>query len=253
MAKVFYVSLKEASAVIVGVLLLTQIGSAQVRSSSNYQLQTDSLNVGGGLSTSTNFLQESTVGEIATGRATSSNYQLRAGYQQMQSVFLSMTAPNDVTMNPGLPGITGGTSNGSTTVTVITDNPAGYALFLRSEGDPAMQSPNGNIPNYNITGAPDFDFVVASGEAFFGFSPSGIDTTAAFLDDGFLCSEGSTDTPLACWSGLTTSDTEIARGTSGNQSDGATTTINFRVRLGSDANIIAGEYTATTTVTVLPL
>jgi hypothetical protein len=68
-----------------------QLGFAQVRSSSNYQLQSDSINIGGGFSSSTSYIQESTVGEVATGISDSSSYSLRAGYQQMQEVYISMT------------------------------------------------------------------------------------------------------------------------------------------------------------------
>ncbi|MEM9336682.1 MAG: LamG domain-containing protein [Patescibacteria group bacterium] len=143
-----YVLLQLAAKSAIGTLLVLAILSlsfAQVRTSSNYQIQSDSINIGGGLSSSTNFVQESTVGEIATGPSDSSTYQLRAGYQQMQEVFLSMTTPADVVMNPSLGGLTGGTSNGSTSVVVTTDSPSGYRLSIESENNPSMQSPEGGV------------------------------------------------------------------------------------------------------------
>ncbi len=235
------------------VFLCIQLSFAQVRSSSNYQIQSDSINIGGGYSSSTSYVQESTVGEIATGISSSTNYELRAGYQQMQEVYLSMSAPTNVILSPSLAGLTGGTSNGSTTVTVTTDSPAGYSLTIESENDPAMQNGAYSIANYNEGAEPDFSFAVTNGAASFGFSPSSIDVVDAFRDNGSLCSVDTGDTPLACWAGLSTTGTVISEGVGSNHPDGATTTINFRVGVGTNAGVIAGLYTATTTLTALPL
>lgn len=239
----------------VGIVWLSDIGFAQVRTSSNYQIQSDSVNVGGGFSSSTNYLQESTVGEIATGPSDSSNYSLRAGYQQMQEVFISLSVPTDVTMSPNLPGITGGTSNGSTTVTVTTDSPAGYQLTIQAENSPAMLRDGGSetIADYDDGGTPDFSFLTSGSEAHLGYSPTGVDIVQFFLDDGGSCNTGALNTDLACWDGLTTSAVAISRGSSANHPSGATTTVNFRIGIGSSAGVAAGLYTATTTLTALPL
>lgn len=242
-----------AATICTSVLLFTvHLSTAQVRSSSNYELQSDSINIGGGLSSSTNYVQENTVGEVATGFSSSTSYSLYAGYQQMQSIYLSMSAPADVVMDPALPGLTGGTSNGSTTVTVTTDNPAGYSLTIVSENSPAMQNGSESIADYNEGAEADFSFTVGATEALFGFSPSGVDIVQAFQDDTALCGTGSTDSPLACWAGLDTTAIQIAQG-GPNQPDGATTTVNFRVGIGGNAGVISGVYTATTTLTALPL
>lgn len=234
------------------VLTLTQVGSAQVRTSPNYQLQSDSINVGGGFSSSTNYQQESTVGEIATGVGTSSNYQLRAGYQQMQEVFLSMTAAADVVMDASLPGITGGTSNGSTTVTVTTDSPAGYTLSLEAASSPAMQSGANSIPDH-ATAPAGLGFQLGASEARFGYSPTGSDLSQRFLNNGSFCNLGSTNTSLACWSGLTTSAVIISQSINDNHPAGADTTVNFRVDIANGAAVMSGLYIATTTLTALPL
>ncbi len=240
------------TALIVGV---STVGLAQVRTSSNYQLQSDSINVGGGLSSSTNYVQESTVGEIATGPSDSATYSLKAGYQQMQEVYVSIAVSGDVTMSPALGGLSGGTSNGSTTVTVITDSPSGYRLTIEAENDPAMLRDGGgdSIADYNEGADPDFTFSTAAGEAHLGYTPEGVDITQPFLDDTGSCNSGATDTSLACWAGLATTTTAIAEGAGSNHPSGATTTVHFRVGLGSSANILSGDYTATTTVTALPL
>lgn len=237
-------------------LVSLQLGFAQVASSTNYQLQSDSINFGGGLSTSTNYTQESTFGEIGTGRASSTNYQLRAGYQQMQEIYLAISPAVDVTMLPTLGGITGGTSNGSTTVTVTTDSPAGYSLSIEAEGNPAMQrAGGGSIPDYNGVGAnPDTVFITPTASSAFGFSPASVDIVQTFLTDGTAnCNVGSLSFSQVCWEGLSTTPIEISQGTGSNHPNGATTTIYFRVGVAANAGVIAGLYTATTTLTALPL
>lgn len=249
----FVPSLKVAAVFTVLLLLCVQLGFAQVRSSTNYRLQSDSINFGGGLSTSTSYTQESTLGEVATGIGTSTSYSLRAGYQQMQEIYLSMTAPSPVDLAPDLAGITGGTSNGSTTVTVVTDNPAGYSLMLESATDPAMQNGVYSISDYDEGAAADYTFLTTAGQAHFGFSPSGVDVAAAFKDNGSTCGIGSVDLPLTCWAGMTTVGSTVAEGVGSNHPSGATTTIYFRVGIGSGASVVAGVYTATSTLTALPL
>jgi hypothetical protein len=173
----------------------------------------------------------------------------------MQEVFLSLTGGNDVTMLPALGGLTGGTANGSTSVSVLTDSPSGYQLSITSENTPAMQSEFYSIADYVATNAPetDFTFTFGTSEAYFGFSPEGPDIVQRFLDNGSsACGVGSIDTELACWDALSTSDTVIALG-SANQPSGATTTIHFRVGVGSNAGVIVGTYIATTTITAIPL
>ncbi len=238
-------------------LVILSISSAQVRTSPSYQLQSDSINFGGGLSTSTSYSLESTAGEVATGDSDSSTYRLRAGYQQMQEVYLSMTEAFDVVMSPNIGGLTGGTANGSTSVSVLTDSPSGYQLTIQAETAPAMQMPSllESISDYSPVSSPNADFVfnTSASDAHFGFSPEGPDIVNYFKDDGVSsCGSGSFDTSLACWDGLSTSEVVIAQGFS-NQPIGATTTINFRVGVGANAGVIAGTYVATTTLTAIPL
>lgn len=249
----FVTSLKQSVVLTVLVLLGLSLASAEVRSSNNYQLQSDSINFGGGLSTSTNYSLESTAGEVATGDADSASYSLRAGYQQMQEVFLSITAADNVSMTPSLGGLTGGEANGSTSVIVITDSPAGYDLTIETENSPAMQNGLNSIADYVPDSAPaDFVFSTSVNEAHFGFSPEGADVVADFLDDGDECGVGSADTALRCWDGLSTTAFSIASG-GANHPSGATTTIHFKVGIGASAPVVAGTYVATTTLTAIPL
>ena len=228
--------------------------SAQVRQSTNYRIESDSVNFGGGLSSSTNYALESTGGEIGTGNSSSTNYALRAGYQQMVTRFISLSTPSSVTMSPAIPGITGGTSDGSTTVTVITDSSAGYSLSINAGVSPAMVKGSDSISDYVVASSPDYTFTTATDDSHFGYSPSGVDVVQRFKDDGVsACNTGGSETTLACWDGLSTSAVTIARRTSANTPSGSTTTVYFRVGIGSGVNQVAGIYTATTTLTAVSL
>jgi hypothetical protein len=243
--------------VILTLLILSTLSvtGAQVRTSSSYQLQSDSINFAGGLSTSTNYTLEDTAGELGTGDSDSSTYKLRAGYQQMQEVFLSITDAADVLLTPNLGGITGGVSNGSTSVIVLTDSPSGYSLTIEAESAPAMQNGAETIADYvpNDSPNPDFTFTTDPSDVHFGFSPEGSDVVGRFRDNSTVCGTGGTsDTTLACWDGLSISPLLIAEGTA-NQPNGATTTLHFRVGLGGSTPVIAGTYIATTTLTAVPL
>lgn len=235
--------------------LSLSLGYAQVRQSTNYTIEADSINFGGGFSSSTNYTLESTGGELGTGNSSSTNYAMSAGYQQMTTRYIAMTTPDAVTMTPTLVGIGGATSTGSTTVTVTTDSAAGYMLTIRGAASPAMIKGGDSIADYVPGGSdPDFNFTVDADEAFFGYSPSGNDTVARFKDDGAaLCSTGSSETVLACWDGLSTSDETIAQSSAANNPQGATTTVYFRTGLGSAVVQPPGVYVATTTLTATAL
>lgn len=234
-------------------MFVLQVGEAQVRSSTNYQLQSDSINIGGGLSTSTNFTQESTVGEVATGDSGSTNFELRAGFQQMQEVFLSMSAAADVEMSPSLPGITGGTANGSTSVTVITDSPAGYQLTLESESSPTLQNGSESIADLDTSTPRLFDFTTAGAQqAALAFSPAGVDVPDTYRSSGSVCGSGSV-VAERCWEGPSTTPATIALSTNANQPSGASTTVHFRIVIDPGAAVIAGTYSGTSTLTALPL
>jgi len=230
------------------------VSSAQVMQSNSYQIQSDSINVGGNdLASSSNFWMRSTIGEVGTGESSSESYAVGAGYRQMQEVYISLTGATDVVMSPSIPGVTGGVANGSTTVTVVTDSPSGYVLIIEAENEPAMWKGIHSIDDY-APGSPSFDFTADAGEAYLAYTPEGADVIARYRDNGDTCNTGGTlDTVSACWDGLSTTGQTIASKTGSNHPDGATTTIRFRVGVGAGANPDPGSYVATTTVTALPL
>lgn len=229
------------------------LSSAQVMESGNYQIQSDSINFGGGFSSSSNYTLESTAGEVGTGLSDSANFGLGAGYQQMQSVYIALSGVTNVSLSPSIPGVTGGTSNGSTTVTVITDSPSGYLLTIAAENSPAMNKGGDSIADYVPAGVPDFDFTTDATDAHFGYTPEGEDVVDRFLDDGDSCDDGSANAPLKCWDGLSLTEESIASSMLPNHPDGATTTVHFRVGVGSSVVQAPGTYIATTTITALPL
>lgn len=243
------------SALFLTPLMLISIGlvSAQVMQSGSYRIQSDSINFGGGMATSSNYNLESTAGEVATGDSSSASYSLKSGYQQMVSTFISMSAAASVTMTPSIPGVSGGVANGSTSVTVITDSSAGYQLTIASSQSPAMQKDIDSIADYVPAGTPDFSFTTTASDSHFGYSPSGVDVATRFKDNGVSCGTGGLDTEFACWDGLDTADETIAQRASANTPNGSTTTINFRVGVGGSVVQSEGIYTATTTLTVLSL
>jgi hypothetical protein len=223
-------------------------------SSSNFKMQSDSINNAGALSTSSNFRLEDTAGEAATGNSSSTNFNIKAGYQQMQEVYLSLTAAANVVMVPSLGGLTGGTATGSTAFLVTTDSSAGYSVTIQATGSPAMRSGGNSIANYvPAGGVPDFLFTSGATNAHLAYSPEGTDIASRFRDNGSACGVGSSDTSARCFDGLSTSPVEIVRRTSGNHPLGATTTVLFRVGIGNSTSVPEGVYTATTTITALSL
>lgn len=234
-------------------LAFLHVSSAQVMSGGTYRIQSDSINFGGGYSSSTNFQSESTFGEVGTGDSDSETFALRAGFQQMQEVFISLTGAAAVGLTPSIGGVTGGDANGSTTVTVVTDSPGGYALTISYATAPAMQSGANTIDDYVPVSTADFSFIYGSEDALFGFSPTGEDVVVAFQDSGGSCGVAGASTPETCWTGATSSPVTLAQGTGSNHPSGATTTIHFRVGVGSAALPAPGTYIATTTVTAIPL
>ncbi len=251
----FFVTIVWATLFTLVFFILLVESNAQVMQSGSYRIQSDSLNFGGGLSSSTSYSLESTAGEVATGDRAGVNFNLRGGYQQMTTNFIAMTSPSSVLMSPSIPGIGGGTANGSTTVTVTTDSAAGYTITIAASQSPAMTKGGDSIADYvPASSDPDFTFTTTATDAHVGYSPSGVDTSSRFKDNGVdTCNTDSNETNLACWDGLDTVAETIVRRTSANTPNGSTTTVNFRVGIGGSVVQTAGTYTATTTLTALSL
>lgn len=235
-------------------VLVSSVANAERMSSSNYKVETDSINFGGGRSLSGSYTIEDTAGEVGTGYSTSTNFKMHAGYQQNSVVNLVVVPPTNVTMSPSIPGLTGGISNGNTNMTVTTDNPAGYTTTISAEGEPALQNSYASFSDYSPAGAvPDYAFTNASTNSSFAFTVEGGDIATRYKNSGAVCGVGGSDDADACWDGLATTTKTIALRNSNNNPAGTVTTLKFRAASGSSHVQPDGVYTATTTITVISL
>ncbi len=218
-----------------------------------YQIQSDSINVGGLSSTSTNYGLNDTQGEVGTGYSNSSNYYMHAGYWQIQDSYISISSPADIALS-SISGLTGGGSEGTAAWTVITDNVAGYSMTIQTSTTPALKSTSDSFANYTPSGGnPDYLFTNASANSSFGFSPEGSDVITRFKDNGSACNTGTSETSSRCWDGLSTSAANIAGSSTSNHPGGTPTTVRFRAESGATHIQTAGAYSATVTVTATTL
>lgn len=244
----------EAAPLFIALLLSLNFVNAEVMSSSNYKMGSDSINFAGGRSSSTSYTVEDTAGEVATGDSASASFAIRAGYQQNSTIEISVTPASNVTMSPSIPGLTGGTSNGQTSFTVTTNNPAGYSANISAAASPALNNSYDSFADYVPAGAnPDYTFSNSSTASSFAFTPEGTDIHSRYKNSGATCAIGSDDDADACWDGLSTSNKTIAIRNSNNIPAGTLTTVKFRAESGSSHVQKDGTYTATTTITVLSL
>lgn len=163
-------------------------------------------------------------------------------------------APVDVTMQPTIPGLTGGTATGSTPFTISTNNPAGYTVTIAFQDDAAMQYNDGGaeIPNLGSDVQVDFTDGVGVNEAAFGFTVTGTSTVSALLGTT-SCGSGD-ESADNCWvlpdntSGTpyTIVDSSEATPAAGNEN-----TVYFQVHVNEnpDPSLPLGFYTATATLT----
>jgi len=247
--------MKKSFSIIIIISLIFSAGSslAYIMSSPNYRIQSDSINVGGVRQTSSNYQMEDTIGEIATGESTSASYKLKAGYQQMQEVYISISAPADLTMTPTILGITGGISNGSTSWNVVTDNPAGYTLKIKATTSPALIFSNYSFADYTPVNStiPDFNWSVPATTSEFGFTPEGNHIVQKYRDDISSCNIGTNDTSDRCWYNFSTSNENIAYSSASNHPSGTPTVVKFRAESGSSHLQVGGTYQAIIIVTAI--
>lgn len=226
---------------------------AYVASSSNYKIQSDSIDAGGGLGNSSNFGIDESVGEITTGEGASASYKLKAGYQQMKEIYVSISTPSDVSMSPAIGGISGGVGNGSTAWTVLTDNSAGYTLSIKASSSPALRSGSNNFLDYTLAfvNTPDYNWSVSGTDSEFGYTPEGNDIVQKYKDNGSTCNVGSFDTADKCWYNFLVSEEIIAQSFVSNHPSGIVTNVKFRAESGSSHLQVEGNYQAIITATVV--
>jgi len=226
---------------------------ADFMQSGTYRIQSDSLNLGGADSSSTNYKVNDTLGELGTGDSNSTNYYMHAGYWQMQESYIAISSPSDLVM-ASMGGLSGGSSEGTMFWTVTTDNTAGYTMSIASSTTPAMKSVLDSLDDYTPAGAnPDYNFNNPSTTSSFGFSPEGTETIARFRDNGSLCNTGALETQGKCWDGLSTTPKVMAGSTSSNMPNGSVVTARLRAESGVDHIQTSGQYNVTIIVTATTL
>jgi len=172
-----------------------------------------------------------------------------------------VTTAQDIDLTPSIAGLTGGFANGTTTVAVNTNSPAGYSMTIAFSSTTAMHEELGTstIANYTPVAGADYDFAIATGDAEFGYTvfsnTNTADTNTIFLNDGGSdCSGSTTGTLGKCWYNQADAvdPVNIINRTSPTPSTGATTTLAFQVGVGANPNpaLPTGFYTATTTLTI---
>lgn len=254
MKKIFHTFLPFFFTLLAVSIVGVPVALAYVASSTNYRIQSDSVNTGGIFSTSTSYRAEDTLGESGTGTSSSATFVIKAGYQQMHDSYLAVSAPGNITLAPSIPSNGGGVANGSAVWTVTTDNEAGYTMNIRASSTPALTSGANSFANYVPAGAnPDFTFTTPAAAARFGFTPEGVDIVQKYKDNGVSCNVGGSDAASACWGPLLTTADTVSTRTSSNHPSGTGTTIRFRAESGASNVQPAGSYVATTTLTVLAL
>jgi hypothetical protein len=221
---------------------------AYVMSSGDYRIQSDdALTPTGGMGTSAHYIFKDTMGQVSSGVSDSALYKMKAGFQQMQEVSLSVSAPSNTPLVPNIPGITGGTANADTHWTVQTDGSAGFDMKISASTVPAMRL-DGSYYFDDYPTSPTYNWGIGANAAKFGFAvlPATTGDATAFEDNGATCGAGGN--VGHCWSGLSTTPTTIIHRTSRTSPTGENELITFQAQ--SNKFLKSGEYSSLVTITV---
>lgn len=239
--------------VIIYSLLTYGIIDADLMQSTTYKITQDSLNLGGADGGSSSYKLNDTLGELATGDTNSTNYYMHAGYWQMGESYISISTPSPLVMT-SMGGLSGGSSEGTMSWTVVTDNPAGYSMSIASTTTPAMKSATDSLADYTPAGSdPDYNFTNLPANSSFGFSPEGTDTISRFKDNGSICNTGTSETSAKCWDGLSTTPKMVAGSSVSNHPSGSVVTARLRAESGASHIQTSGVYNVTLVATATTL
>ena len=233
-------------------ILFYNFSWASVMSSTHYAIQSDDATVGGGNgATSANYIYGDTMGEVTAGPATSTSFALRAGYQEMQQTYITITPPGDLNMRPDILGITGGTASAPASFSVKTDNEAGFNMSLAASTPIAMMA-SGDATYYfdNYSSTPTYGWAVATGNAQFGFSVPAQDAITKFRDNGSNACNAAEGSTGNCFAGFpATSSMTVVNYNLRTDSGGRSENIFFQAQ--SKQKVLeSGTYKSSITVTV---
>ena len=176
--------------------------------------------------------------------------------RQQVTAELSMTvASTTMVMLPAIPGLTGGTGNASTSVSVITNNTSGYSVTLQADGTVAAMSgdtTSGYFADYASTIPEDWADTSSGQASQFGF---GIINESLSSDNGASGYE-TCATIESCWSGAPTTTAKVIVSVNTNTQEGGDNfSLKFRTHIPANSNPSVPEdwYTATTTITATQL
>jgi len=219
-------------------------------SSANFKILQDSLNDASGLSSSTSYGATDTSGELAPGLMESASYRAFGGFLELNESFISISLASSTILTPALQSGASGVSSSTTSVNIITDNPAGYKLEINASGTPALTSGASSINDYSeaVSNTAEL-WQLVSGSAF-GFSGTGTDVVAGFKDNGSTCGSGTANG--LCFLGLDgATKILVSRIYTRTPIVGNTTTIRYRAE-NTGATITDASYGATITLTATP-
>jgi hypothetical protein len=159
---------------------------------------------------------------------------------------ITISTGADITMAPNI-SLTAATSTGSTSWTVVTNDPDGYTLDLRATGTPAMQSAGGanTIDDYteSASGTPDL-WDAGANTAEFGFTAYGVDVADGTYGTQSACDSGDLDDGVSLYDGFQTWDQTVASRNATTSQSGETTTLCVAVEQTGTYSIPSDVYTA---------
>jgi len=173
--------------------------------------------------------------------------------RQQVTAEISMTvASTTMALSPAIAGLTGGTGNASTSVSIITNNVEGYTVTFQatSVGDSAMtgDTAGGKFGDYAATTAETWSSNSSGQASQYGFGLTNGTLSSANGATGY----GTCATVEACWAkAVTTTPKTIVSVTADTSAAGDSFYVKFRAHIPANANPAVPEdwYTATSTLT----